>query len=288
MSCRHALLYGHIPYKIFAKKQLWAELLYFEMMEIVLIGTGNVATVLTGMLQQAGHQICQILGRNADAVNTLAGQYDAEGTTDFSAIRKNVPLYIIAVSDTAIPLVLAQLPKLKGLLVHTAGAVSMRVLASVSPNYGILYPLQSLRKEMPPTAPVPILTDASTPDDLALLDDIARSISPITSHANDEQRQWLHLAAIFANNFTNLMYGQAFNICAAQQLPFALLQPLMQETVNRLTNADPKKWQTGPAARNDSGTIAKHLALLQTQDANMAKLYEYLSQQVSRWIQSDI
>lgn len=255
------------------------------MMEIVLIGTGNVATVLAGMLQQAGHRMVQVLGRNADALKQLADKYGAEGTTDFSAIRQHVPLYIIAVSDTAIPEVLAQLPKLKGLLVHTAGSVSMQVLATVSPNHGILYPLQSLRKEAPPTAPVPLLTDAATPDDLALLDDVARSLSPITGHANDVQRQWLHMAAIFANNFTNLMYGQAYNICAAQQVPFELLQPLMQETANRLTNTDPKQWQTGPAARQDSGTIAKHMALLQTQDENMAKLYEYLSQQVSSWMQ---
>lgn len=168
-----------------------------------MIGTGNVATVLSGMLLQAGHRIVQVLGRNAEAVQTLADKCDAEGTTNFSSFQQNVPLYIIAVSDAAIPQVLAQLPPLKGLLVHTAGSVSMQVLAAVSPNHGILYPLQSLRKEAPPTAPVPLLTDAATPDDLALLDDVARSLSPITGHANDEQRLWLHLAAIFANNFTN-------------------------------------------------------------------------------------
>lgn len=261
-------------------------MLYFESMEVVMIGTGNVATVLSGMLLQAGHRIVQVLGRNAEAVQTLASKCAAGGTTDFSSVQQNIPLYIIAVSDTAIPQVLAQLPSLKGLLVHTAGSVSMQLLATVSPNHGILYPLQSLRKEAPPTAPVPLLTDAATPDDLALLDDVARSLSPITGHANDAQRQWLHLAAIFANNFTNLMYGQAYNICATQQVSFELLQPLIQETVNRLSNADPKQWQTGPAARNDSGTIAKHMALLEQQDANMASLYQYLSQQVTHWMQT--
>lgn len=248
-------------------------------MRIGLIGTGNVATILGRKIKAAGHEIVQVYGRAATHAHQLASELEAAYTTDIDHLDQTAQLYIIAVADAAIPAVAASLPLKDKLVVHTAGSVSKEVLKAASTHYGILYPLQSLRKEMQQLPDIPLLVDANTPEDLTLLQELALGLSARVGVAGDEQRLKLHVAAVMVSNFTNHLYTLAERYCEAEQADFSLLHPLIMQVAARIQYVSPREAQTGPAIRNDTPTIDKHLALLE-QHGEMKELYAWFTKSI--------
>lgn len=231
-------------------------------MRTVIIGSGNVATVLGKKFIQSGHEVVEVCGRNHAAVQELAGKLNVPYTTDFSCINLSADLFVVAIADDAIPQVVSFLPLDKKLVVHTAGSVSMEVLKNCSRNYGILYPLQSLRKEIEEIPAIPFLVDGNTPDDLAVISEFAATLSPMVQQAGDEQRLKIHLAAVMVSNFTNHLYTLAEKYCKQEKMDFKLLLPLISAIAERVRHFEPASVQTGPALRHDEKTIHKHLELL--------------------------
>lgn len=232
-------------------------------MDIVLIGTGNVAAVLGRKIREAGHHIVQIFGRNASAASELAYEWDTESTNYKSLITQNADLYIVAVPDDAIEEVVADLRFPGKVVAHTAAAVSKDVLSGVSKHVGVIYPLQSLRKEMSHLPEIPLYFEANDEKAKKTLAELAGSISPgELNMAGGEERLKLHVAAVIVSNFTNHLYALAEDYCNKESVDFRQLIPLIEETAKRVREVSPKLSQTGPAIRNDSETIEKHLALL--------------------------
>ncbi len=232
-------------------------------MEIVIIGTGNTATVLGKSLRQAGHTMVQVLGRDESAAKSLAQEFNAPAWGDLTTPLKEGDVVIIAVSDSAIaPVANALRFPVKAIVVHTAASVSRDVLKEKATNYGVFYPLQSLKKELAALPEIPIVIDASNEDTLAKLEALAKTITPHVHKANDSERLRLHLAAVMVNNFTNHLYTLVEDYCIKEGFEFSRLLPLVQETASRLNGISPASAQTGPAVRNDAITIQKHLALL--------------------------
>ena len=232
-------------------------------MDIVIIGSGNVAAVLGRKFKAAGHTILQIYSRNAAAASELAYEWDTESTNYKITINKNADMYIIAVSDDAIDDVTADL-KLPGkIVVHTAASVPKEVLKNVTTHYGVFYPLQSLRKEMKSLPDTPIFYDGSDELTKRKLESLAKSIlREKVTEAGDEARLKLHIAAVVVSNFTNHLYALAETFCRKEGLDFRQLLPLIEETALRIKDVSPTEAQTGPAARHDKETIQKHLELL--------------------------
>jgi predicted dinucleotide-binding enzyme len=222
-------------------------------MTIVMIGSGNVAAVLGRKLKAAGHQIVQLYSRNASAASELAYEWDAESTNYKSMIQKNADLYIIAVDDRSIDDVADDLRVPGKIVVHTAASVPMEVLKNVSEHYGVLYPLQSLSKDIGTITEIPLFVDGSDAYTKSRLQSLAASISrEKVGVAGDDDRAKLHVAAVVVNNFANHLY----------QLAAELLQPLIEETALRLRQHSPSEALTGPAVRHDKQTIEKHLEIL--------------------------
>lgn len=248
-------------------------------MDIVIIGTGNTATVLGKKLFAAGHRIVQVFGRDSTAASELAYALHTESTNYFNIITRSADLYLLAVSDLAVEVVLQELQLTEKLVVHTAASVPMEVLKGKARHYGVFYPLQSLKKEVGHLPHIPMMIDASDPATLELLNVLAHSISSQVYAAGDDMRLKLHLAAVMVNNFTNHLYALVENYCKKEGLDFYLLLPLIQETAARLAEISPQKTQTGPAARNDTATIEKHLALLQTYP-QLQKIYAQFTESI--------
>lgn len=233
-------------------------------MDIVIIGSGNVATILGRKFKTAGHRIIQVVGRNASAASALAYELDTESSNYMTLLNKNAEVYIIAVSDDAIEKVINDLKLPDKVVAHTAAAVPKEALKDVSEHYGVFYPLQSLRKEMPDVQDIPIYFDAS--DDFAKkkLESLANSISShISVGSGDEERLKLHVAAVVVSNFVNHLYVLAENYCQKEGISFKKLLPLIDETTQRIKTISPKESQTGPAIRHDKETIQKHLEILE-------------------------
>ena len=231
-------------------------------MRIAIIGSGNTATVLGKKFLMAGHEVVQVCGRTRTSVEELAGILKTGFTTDIAKISRDADLYVLAIADDAIPEVAANLSLDKKLVVHTAGSVSIEVLSNCSRNYGILYPLQSLRKEIETIPDIPFLVDGNTPDDLAVISEFASTLSPMVQQAGDEQRLKIHLAAVMVSNFTNHLYALADQYCRQEKMDFKLLLPLISAIAERVRHFEPASVQTGPAVRHDEKTINKHLELL--------------------------
>lgn len=248
-------------------------------MKVVIIGSGNVATVFAKLLHAHNYTILQVYSTTKVKAQQLAEMVAATAVDSMNDITVDADLYIIAVSDKAVATVVQQLQLKDKLLVHTAGSVSKDVLKTASSNYGVLYPIQSIRKEMSLETPIPFAVDGSSLSVISILTNLAKTLSKKVVQYNDEQRLKLHVAAVFACNFVNYMYVQSAQFCANEQLDFSVLQSLIEETANRLQHKHPTEVFTGPAVRGDVNTIQKHLELLQAYPSLQA-LYKMLSEQI--------
>lgn len=232
-------------------------------MRVVIIGTGNAASVLGRKFKAAGHSIVQVYGRNTSAASKLAYEWDTDSTNYISLITKEADVYIIAVQDDAIAEVVKELQLPGKVVAHTAASVPKEVLAHVTAHYGVFYPLQSLRKEVTELPDIPIFTDGSDETAIKQLEKLARSIAgDNVCKAGNDDRKKMHVAAVVVNNFTNHLFALAEDYCKKEGLDFQQLIPLIEETVSRLRSASPSETQTGPAIRHDKETIQQHLDLL--------------------------
>ena len=252
-------------------------------MDIVILGSGNVAAVLGRKFKAAGHTILQIVSRNASVASQLAYEWDTESTNYSSIINRNADVYIIAVSDDAIDDVVADLQLPRKVVAHTAASVSKEVLKNVSDHYGVFYPLQTLHKEDPDLPEAPIFFDGSDEITRKKLEALANSISPKhVSRASDDARLKLHVAAVFVNNFSNHLYALAESYCKKEGIDFKELLPLIEETASRLKDNSPAKTQTGPAVRHDEETIQKHLELL-NDHPQLKSIYQLMTKSIQQY-----
>lgn len=248
-------------------------------MKIVLIGSGNTATVLGKKMYRSGHTVLQVFSRTLQHAKELAAELNTSFTNTLNGLSTDADLYVIAVSDTAVEFVARQFTTGNKPVVHTAGSVSMEVLKPVSSNYGVFYPLQSLRKDMQRIPEIPFLVDGCTTEIQVLLCDFATSLSSEVKICTDDQRLNMHLAAVISSNFTNHLYALTEQFCNHHQLSFDLLLPLINEVAFRLIEGHAADLQTGPARRGDEATIQKHLQLLKD-DEHLQQLYSLLSQSI--------
>jgi predicted short-subunit dehydrogenase-like oxidoreductase (DUF2520 family) len=251
-------------------------------MDIVIIGSGNVAAVLGRKFKAAGHRILQVVSRNAAAASALAYEWDTKSANYMSLVNTHADVYIIAVADDAIKPLISELKLKDKVVAHTAGSVSKDVLKNVTNHYGVFYPLQSLRKETKDLPEIPIFFEGSDDKATKTLQLLAQSISPerVAVAAGDDRIK-LHVAAVVVNNFTNYLYALAEDYCRKEGLDFRQLIPLIEETVRRLKTTSPAASMTGPAVREDEETIHKHLALLENHPA-LQKIYRLLTDSIQQ------
>ncbi|MEO5893810.1 MAG: DUF2520 domain-containing protein [Ferruginibacter sp.] len=249
-------------------------------MKVVIIGAGNVATVFGNIITKAGHEIIQVVNRNIVHAEILANNFGCAFTDDAKMLVTTADIYLVALSDTALNGINETYFLGDKVIVHTAGSVSKDVLKMVSVNYGVLYPLQSLRKEnLDLQQDIPLLIDGNSDDTISMIEKFASTLSSIVAKANDEQRMKLHVAAVIVNNFSNHLYTLAADYCKKEGVDFNMLQPLIEETALRLRDHLPGDMQTGPAVRKDIATVDKHLRLL-SQHPALKKLYLKISESI--------
>ena len=243
------------------------------MISVVIIGSGNVAKhLIKAFLKIENVNLKQVYTRNLEDEALLKSSVST--TSDLSLI-KEADVTIIAVSDDAIANISYNLKN--ALVVHTSGSVEMKALKNEK-NKGVFYLLQSFSKEKEINfSNVPICLEAENKSDLAKLEKLASLLQGNIYHLSSLQRKKIHVAAVFVNNFTNHMYTIAYNICEEHNVPFDILEPLIEETSQKIKNLTPKEAQTGPAKRNDIETIKNHLNLL---SKSQQELYLKITQSI--------
>lgn len=250
-------------------------------MKIVLIGAGNVATHLSFALQQAGHTITQVYSRSENSASILANHLNASWTTDIKLISNVADIYIFSLKDDALQTIVRQLPVNDGIWVHTSGSIPMDIFKGYAGKYGVLYPLQTFSKARKTDfSQVPCFIEADSKSTEVLLYEIAEQLSKHIHILNSDKRKYLHLAAVFACNFTNHMYVLASKILEKETIPGEVLLPLIDETAAKIHTLSPVEAQTGPAVRYDQSVIQKHLDLLSPPE--MREIYELISKNIHK------
>ena len=247
------------------------------MIKVVVLGAGNVGTHLCNvfeksdkvlLLQNYNRKGQPVLNSNVPVTSKLSNIASAE-------------VYVVTYNDNALLEEASTLKELNGLVVHTSGATPMDVFNKLD-HYGVFYPLQSFTKSVAVDfSEIPIAVEANSKQSETVLSQLARSISTEVYQINSKQRNALHVAAVFVNNFSNFMFTQAHNVCSDFGIDFRILKPLITETITKIETSNPKDVQTGPAIRNDSKTIERHLSTLK--DEQQKELYAMLTKAIQQY-----
>lgn len=250
-------------------------------MKIVFVGAGNLATRLSVNMNRTGMHIVQIYSHTSQNAEALAKIHGCSWTTQLDKIISDADLYVFALKDAVLPEILSMMQPNNGFWVHTAGSVPMQIFEKYTSRYGVLYPLQTFSKERTIDFKlIPFFIEANTLETEVILYKIARAMSGKVQVLSSEKRKILHLAAVFACNFTNHMYTLAGQILEEQALPFDVLLPLINETAAKVQAMSPREAQTGPAMRYDENVIQKHLDMLSNPE--MKALYELVSKSIHK------
>lgn len=251
-------------------------------MKVVIIGSGNVATHLAIALQAAGITITQVWSYHYANAVALASKVNGQAVAQLDEIDPQAAICFIAVKDDAVAGVAEQLEGFKGLVAHTCGAVPMNVFEGKFENYGVFYPLQTFSKHKALNfADIPLCLEASDEASMQLLRQVASQLSGRVLEVDSDKRKILHLAAVFACNFTNHLYALGEQLLAANGLEFDVLRPLIAETAAKVQQSLPLAVQTGPAIRNDEQTLKAHQELLMPHP-HLLEIYRTLSESIKK------
>lgn len=234
-------------------------------MRIVSIGSGNIAHFFIPRLQRKGHEIVQIYSPTLEHAHALAALCAVRDVTDdLAMIVPDADVYILAVKDDALPLLATQLQLAGKVVIHCAGAVALDVIRAISDERAVIWTLYSIKKHnLPVDNNIPLIVEANTPCAQAVAMTLAKDISDVVLETDFVQRQMLHLNAVFVNNFTNHLLTIAQKLGEEFKLPFDVLHPIINQTLEQIKKVMPAESQTGPAIRHDEDTLNKHMALLQ-------------------------
>lgn len=248
--------------------------------KIVILGAGNLATQLSLALYENGLEVIQVYSRTMESAEALAKKINAKATNSLQDIIPNADLYIFALSDKALQPVLDGIPFSIEKLVHTAGSIPMDIFANYADNYGVFYPLQTFSKNRKVDfSNIPICIEANNEDLRNELLELGRKVSSNIHNISSEQRKQLHLAAVFTCNFANHMYSIGQELLSEKNVDFNLLQPLIKETAEKITELDPISAQTGPAVRFDEEIMNSHEKSLKD-SPDFQKMYRFVSESI--------
>lgn len=246
---------------------------------ITLIGSGNVATWMAQRLQHSERfPITQVYSRKLENARVLAELSGAEAIDDIKALNPDNQVFVFALADKAYDGILPQLPFRMPLAFTTSGTVSCQCLSPYSERFGVIYPLQTFSKSQNMyDLEVPLCLESDfVGEKKELMYNIAHELSPTSYEVSELQRARMHVAAVFACNFSNAMYQVAYKLLSENNLPFEMLMPLLRQTVAKLETMTPAEAQTGPAARRDENVMQTHMESLD--DPKYKEIYRLMSE----------
>ena len=231
------------------------------------IGDGQLARSLLPALLEAGHKRVQI--------------------SELSPNVASCSLLFLAVSDDSLPTVVRQLQdKLHEATscVHFSGSVPLKVLDPLHPRpCGVCYPLQSFATFLPADTLqlIPFFLEGNQQVVLNQLKDVIESLKASAQILSSQERKWLHLSAVIANNFSNHLLTQVQKQLRNTDLPFAVLRPLLEQTIKQAFTLGPTHTQSGPARRGDAHTVKEHEKML-NKEPFLLKIYQAFSQDIAQ------
>lgn len=245
------------------------------MIRVSIIGAGKVGQhFIEKCIDHPAIELEEVYNRTLSKIEKYAGE---AFITDSLENLAPVDLFIITVADEAIEEIGNKLDYVKGLVVHVSGTTSYKKIKSN--RRGVLYALQSFSENQEVDfSEIPFCLETEHADDYSTLETFAKVLSPNVYNISEQQRQKIHLSAVFANNFTNHLLGVAYDICKKNDVDFNVLKPLVKATFEKGFSLNPTEAQTGPALRKDEETIEKHRA--QIENPKYLEIYNSLTKSI--------
>jgi len=247
-------------------------------LSIGIVGSGNLATHLSKRFIECGIPIAFIQSRNVKTGKALAKACRSIFVKELPETSTTNQILFICSSDSSIEDIF-QANHAKGYsLVHNSGMIPLLHDKKNKTKSAVFYPVQTFsKKEEVDWKAIPICIESNDKKLEQKLLKLARKIAGSALILDSKQRAYLHLAAVFANNFVNANYAIATNILASQKLPAKLIAALIQQTAKNALNNSPQEIQTGPAKRKDLKTIQAHLQLLK-KNPKEKKVYDAITE----------
>ncbi len=247
---------------------------------IGIIGSGNMAFCLGKGLTQSGYNITEIYSRNTKEGKKLSKIISSKSFSKIEELEGTADIYLFCLQDDSIQTVAKQFPFKNKLCVHTSGSMSISILKKEFDNCAVFYPVQSFNKGINyDWSAIPICIEGSSDNNKNKITQLAKKLSKIVFNLNSEKRRDLHLAAVFANNFSNACFQMAAEILNKSEIPFSILRPLILSTATKVQLSDPKLIQTGPAIRHDEKVLKMHEQQLKY-DKDLSKIYKLISKYI--------
>ena len=256
---------------------------FVGMMKVTLIGAGNLATQLGKSLKKAGVSISQVYSRTEESARTLGELLEAEWLTDIKALLDEADIYIFSVKDSVLNELISEVCKGRGekLFLHTAGSMPMSCFEGKALHYGVFYPMQTFSKAKDVDFErIPVFIEGNSIETEDVIRSLANKLSQRVIRLSSADRKYLHLAAVWACNFTNYCYTVASDILGEHGIPFDVMLPLINETTEKIQKISPKEAQTGPAVRGDRNVMSKQLELMNGKE-DLQELYKMLSKGIN-------
>jgi predicted short-subunit dehydrogenase-like oxidoreductase (DUF2520 family) len=257
-----------------------------EIKSVCIIGAGNVATHLGKSIKKSSVKVLQVYNQTEATGIELAEKLGASYTSDLNKIDDDADLIIFAVSDSVLVHILNSRNWGNKLLVHTSGSIPSEIFTNYSDRFGVIYPLQTFTKERDiDFSNIPLFIIANTTETLEVLKSFSFRLSEKVTEIDSDKKAMLHLAAVFANNFTNHMYTISYELMNKNKLSFELLLPLIEETTRKAIKMKPWEAQTGPAIRNNNEVLKKQTEML-AQEPEWQKIYTFMSESIQKYYKS--
>ncbi|WP_020567251.1 Rossmann-like and DUF2520 domain-containing protein [Neolewinella persica] len=252
------------------------------MQNIVVIGAGNLAWHLVVVLQQAGYAVTMV-SRKPETVADWPVR-----VMSLNELTEAPDLIFLAVPDDAIEMVSTNLSYTfpdRIPIVHTSGTTPVTQIDPYFRQRGVLWPIRSLRQgeTVGDWREIPLAYYGSDEALTQVLGELSSKLSDLSFTMNDKQRARVHLAAVFSNNFVNWLHQISYELVTEVGIPFETLLPIIRDTALKQSGMAPKESQSGPAARGDVATVARHLEML-TAHPDKALIYREISRLIKEGV----
>ncbi|MBT3201582.1 MAG: DUF2520 domain-containing protein [Phycisphaerales bacterium] len=257
--------------------------------DISIIGCGKVGCAIARLAERYGWNISALASRDENRSRELADQIGSPQTaTDITRAAGAGGIVLLTVSDDAIESLCNELSDAGAfasgsIVAHCSGALGSDILASARDKCGAkiasMHPLATF-----PTAEAAIEKFAGTycfcEGDPAATDELmslAGDIGGKPRLIKSEGKVLYHAAACMASNYFVTLTEAAMALCDTagidRQTAWDALSPLVSATLDNVTKLGPTAALTGPIARGDAETIARHIDALDACDADLQAFY---------------
>jgi len=237
------------------------------MSTVAIVGFGNVGFHLASQISSKRHEVTIFSRTRSEDFILPLDDLDPDAF-DF---------IILTVPDDKIKEVSDSLESTEAIVLHTSGANPISDL-NKHVKHGVVYPLQTFsRTKEVDFDSIPIFLEGSEEGEKDIFT-FVRTFSNDVRLLTSTNRSKLHLAAVFACNFSNHMFHLSEKLLSDLDMKFQDILPLVEETFKKAIELNPSKSQTGPAMREDEETINHHIDMLK--DEHMENLYRILSESI--------